>query len=101
MKYISIIIALLITSCGDSSNKTSLASVQSIQINWNDNSDNEEEFIISRRYSDDEYFTIIDYLQADETAYVDADIDSEYDYCYIVSASNKYGKSDSKEVCTK
>ena len=101
MNKFIIIVSLMLTACGggDSASRTVSNSVD-MQITWSDNSDNEDEFIISRRYIDEEEFTIIDYLDEDITSYIDVDLDKNEIYCYKVTASNEVGESDSEEVCT-
>ena len=70
-----------------------------MQITWSDNSDNEDEFIISRRFSNEIEFESIAYLAENETMFID-DVDNTVNYCYVVSASNEHGQSNSDEMCT-
>ena len=102
MSKFIVIVSLMLTACGggDSSQKPVSDSVE-VQITWSDNSDNEDEFFISRRYIEEEEFTIIDYLGENITSYIDFNLDKNEIYCYKVTASNKVGESDSEEVCTK
>lgn len=108
-RAIPIVLTLILLGCNsNSSDKTSLPDnpetpieLTNIQITWIDNSDNEEEFFVSRRFSDEVEFTMIATLPEDSTDYVDEDLDLEYTYCYKITASNEYGSSDSDEVCTK
>jgi len=103
MNKFIIIISLTLAGCfsGGSSSPKPVSDSVDIQVTWLDNSDNEDEFIVSRRYIDEEEFTIIDYLYENTTSYIDVDLDNNEVYCYKVTASNEYGESDSKEVCSK
>ena len=71
-----------------------------VKITWFDNSDNEDEFIVSRRFADEVEFTILDYLPENTVDYIDKDIDNSYKYCYKITASNDAGQSDSEKACT-
>lgn len=71
----------------------------SVEITWRDMSDNETEFVISRRYSDETEFTVLNYLDKNTTSYIDYDIDKQYGYCYKITSSNEIGDSDSNEMC--
>jgi hypothetical protein len=95
-KLITIISFSLLTACGGGSDEPT--NTINLQITWSDNSDNEDEFIVSRRMPGEE-FTIIDYLSENETSFIDTDLDSGYIYCYKITASNEAGQADSEEVC--
>ena len=71
-----------------------------VKITWLDNSDNENEFIVSRRFADEAEFIILDYLPENTVDYIDKDIDNSYKYCYKITSSNDAGQSDSEEACT-
>ena len=101
MNKFIIIVSLTLAACGsDKSSPSPISDLVKIELTWSDNSNNENEFIISRRYIDEEEFTIIDYLDENITSYIDSDLDKSEVYCYKVAASNEAGESDSEEVCT-
>ena len=93
------LIALALLGCNSSDSGKENKPVD-IKITWQDNSDNEDEFIVSRRFIDEVEFTILDYLPENAVSYIDEDIDDSYNYCYKITASNDAGKSDSEESCT-
>jgi outer membrane lipoprotein-sorting protein len=70
-----------------------------IMVTWEDNSDNEEEFLVLRRSGFDEEYTIVSYLPVDTTAYIDEDLPRGTAYCYAIVASNEAGSSSSSEAC--
>lgn len=111
-RAIPILLAIVLLGCNSGSSKAPTLpdipvvpdtpiELTDIKITWSDNSDNEDEFSVSRRFSDEVEFTIINTLPEDSTTYTDEDLDLEYTYCYKITASNEYGSSDSDEVCTK
>jgi len=70
-----------------------------LQINWEDNSDNEEEFIIERRVEPNIDYGTSYYVDENTTSFYDVGVQVGETYCYRVSASNNMGQSSSPEVC--
>jgi len=70
-----------------------------LNITWDDNSDNEVEFIIERRIASDVDYETTYYVSENTTSYDDVDLQSGETYCYRISASNSVGDSPSSEKC--
>ena len=71
-----------------------------IDLDWTDNSDNEDGFEVERAEGAGGAFSQIDVLGAGVTTYVDSALASETEYCYRVRAYNTVGDSDyTAEVC--
>jgi len=66
----------------------------SITIGWNDNSSNEQGFIIARRRSDELLFRYIDTVSADILTYQEVGLTPDNLYFYKVCAFNAFGLSD-------
>ncbi|MCP4631810.1 MAG: hypothetical protein GY855_02710 [candidate division Zixibacteria bacterium] len=64
-----------------------------IEITWDDNSINENYFIIERRLTSEGSFTVIDSVQADSTEYYDIDYNIGDEFYYRVHAKNTGGIS--------
>ncbi|MBN1186626.1 MAG: hypothetical protein JXB49_30395, partial [Bacteroidales bacterium] len=63
-----------------------------IELTWNDNSNNEENFEIERSVNSESY-VLIATVAADQTMYIDTDIAFDQSYTYRVSAVNSAGSS--------
>ncbi len=57
-----------------------------VELNWNDNSDNENGFYIERASDSELYFTCIDTIEANSISYVDTTMQYETNYYYRVKA---------------
>jgi hypothetical protein len=66
----------------------------SIAIQWEDNSDNENGFIIARRIENEQLFQYIDTVEADVLTYQEMGLTPDVVYFYKVCAYNDYGLSD-------
>ena len=66
----------------------------SITINWQDNSNNENGFIIARRKQDEVLFTYIDTVESDILTYQEVGLTPDNLYFYKVCAYNNFGLSD-------
>jgi len=66
----------------------------SITIGWNDNSQNEQGFIIARRRSDELLFRYIDTVAADILTYQEVGLTPDNLYFYKVCSFNSFGLSD-------
>jgi len=64
----------------------------SVELNWADNSDNENGFIIEREGVSPDAFTVIDTVSANTTFYVDNSV-SYLTYIYRLTAFNDFGQS--------
>jgi len=64
-----------------------------VQLTWQDNSNNESEFIIERKYDSEPWWQEIDRVEANTTLYYDQDIHCNQIHCYRVSAYNPSGYS--------
>ena len=64
----------------------------SVQLNWTDNSSNEEGFIIEREGLGPEAFVIVDTVSANTTLYVDTTV-TYLTYVYRLTAFNAFGQS--------
>ena len=74
-------------------------SANQINLNWTDNSTNEVAFIIERS-PDNATFTLLDYVGADVTNYVNAGLSSATTYYYRVRAKNNVGDSPNSNVAS-
>jgi len=72
---------------------------KSLQINWTDNADNEEMFIVEKRLLHNETFQQVVTLPANSHTYTDEDVSAGKTYCYRISAFNQMGQSPSGEAC--
>lgn len=71
-----------------------------VDIKWNDNSDNEDGFIVEKRLMDENIFTPLVFLPANSKSYHDSDVINNQTYCYRIIAYNKAGNGKSDKVCT-
>lgn len=70
-----------------------------IRVSWNDNSNNEDGFIIEREINEGSGFEIIDSV-TNETEYIDNNVVTETQYCYRITAYNEAGQNtDSSFAC--
>lgn len=69
-----------------------------IDLNWSDNSGNENNFIIYRKESGQSEFAEIATLAANTTTYSDTEVDSTQMYSYFVSAINAHGSNNSNVI---
>ncbi|WP_022940378.1 fibronectin type III domain-containing protein [Psychromonas hadalis] len=90
--YLTLLACLLLNS---------MAFAESLQINWADNSDNEDVFIVEKRFLQSDTFQRIAVLSENTTHYNDADVNIDETYCYRISAFNQAGQSISSESCMK
>lgn len=92
-------------SKGGADDITSLLStdeeVKSVDLNisWEDNSDDEVEFIIERRIESNVDYGSVFTVTANVTSYNDLDVQTGETYCYRISASNSVGDAPSSEKC--
>ena len=63
-----------------------------VDVTWQDNSDNEDGFIIERETQGTEAFTVIDTVPANTTLYVDNSV-TYFTYVYRLTAFNAFGQS--------
>ena len=70
-----------------------------IDINWQDNSSNEDGFKIERSLDGGATWTEIDTVGADEVSYSNTGLTANTEYCYRVRAYNTGGDTPSNEVC--
>ena len=77
-------------------------SVSSIQINleWSDNSFNEEGFLIERKTSEEEFFTQLVDLPLNITNYEDTNLEEGKSYYYRISSYNSAGESECSNIVT-
>jgi hypothetical protein len=66
---------------------------KSITIRWNDNSDNENSFVITRAPGSDPSNTVSIQVNANDTLYTDGQLESNKTYIYTVKAVNQSGIS--------
>ena len=72
---------------------------QSLELRWNDNSNNEDGFRIERKTGQTGTFAPVKEVVTDETTFVDP-VPDEQTYCYRVKAFNASGESPySNEAC--
>jgi len=64
----------------------------SVELNWTDNSNNEDGFIIERESQGTEAFTVIDTVPANSTFYIDNSV-VYLTYVYRLTAYNSFGQS--------
>lgn len=67
-------------------------------LTWQDNSDNETEFMIMRKLEADADFTTVATVPFDTAQYHDAPLEPGVTYMYMVMAMNDFGESTSGEV---
>jgi len=70
-----------------------------LNISWEDNSDDEVEFIIERRIESNVDYGSVFTVTANVTSYDDLDVQTGETYCYRISASNSVGDAPSSEKC--
>jgi hypothetical protein len=71
---------------------------QKVEITWQDNSDNEDGFIIERKITEDNLFTILGSVPADTTNYIDTSVASNTSYDYRIKAHNATDSSAYSDV---
>ncbi len=64
-----------------------------VGLKWNDNSNNEDEFIIERRVGTSSTWVYLATVGPNTTSYVDTNVSSKTTYYYRVKARNAYGDS--------
>lgn len=67
-------------------------------LTWEDNSDNETEFMIQRKLEADAEYTTVATVPFDTTQYHDAPLESGTTYMYMVMAMNDRGESAAAEL---
>ncbi|HOX03547.1 MAG: S8 family serine peptidase [Verrucomicrobia bacterium] len=75
------------------------ASAPSVSLMWDDNSDNEDGFILERSEGGTEFSAVAD-LSADTVSHTDTGVSPGCTYTYRVCAYNGYGKSDYSNLVT-
>ncbi len=83
------------------SNLTAIADTFKVTLSWQDNSDNEEGFVIERKDGDSTSanpFMIIDTVAANVTAFVDYGLSANSTYTYQVYAYNEFGNSGNSNI---
>ena len=91
------VLSICLSACGGSD---SVVGATTVSIEWLDNSDNEEGFMVERRVAEDVTFATIQLLPKDTVSYVDSsDLLVGSYYCYRVSSFNQAGASSSDEMC--
>jgi len=86
-----LVLAFLALSCG--LRKTYTAPTNSIKLVWEDNSDNEDGFIIERKVKKEEDFAQIAKVGKNKTTYTDPGLNASTTYYYRVCAYNSIGPS--------
>ncbi len=82
-------------------NLTAIADTFKVTLSWQDNSDNEDGFIIERKDGDSTStnpFIIIDTVAANVTAFVDYGLSANSTYTYQVYAYNEFGNSGNSNI---
>jgi hypothetical protein len=75
-------------------NLTALATgINEVTLNWTDNSDNEDGFIIERENITLPGFSVIDSVVVNDTSYIDSTVNQGVSYNYRISAYNISGQS--------
>ena len=75
------------------------STLASITVTWQDNSNNEDGFIIEKRLQADNNFEQLSYLAVNTESYTDSDVIDVETYCYRISSFNMGGQSYSEEQC--
>jgi len=70
-----------------------------LQINWIDNSTNEDGFIIEKRLQSSTSYETLIQLPQNTITYIDSNVNVGESFCYQVSAYNVAGRAPSTEVC--
>ncbi|PKF61421.1 hypothetical protein CW745_08775 [Psychromonas sp. psych-6C06] len=70
-----------------------------VQIEWLDNSDNEDAFIVVRKNIRHTHFDQVEVLPKDTISYTDTGVIVGESYCYKVVAVNAGGQANSEESC--
>lgn len=78
---------------------SSMASAENLKINWTDNSNNEDGFIIEKRLQESDLFEIVSTLPANAINFTDSNVTVNQTYCYRIAAFNQAGQSTSDESC--
>ncbi|MFT4836155.1 MAG: hypothetical protein ACI8UC_000834 [Psychromonas sp.] len=71
----------------------------SLHITWNDNSSNEDGFLVEKRLLGDDKMQNITILPVNSQEYNDLDLVSNEAYCYRITAFNEAGRAASNELC--
>lgn len=71
-----------------------------LRLNWNDNSDNEEGFLIERSIDGGSEFIIIDQVGVNTETYLDTSLVGDTEYWYRVKAFNSFGTSGASNVAS-
>ncbi|WMN06651.1 fibronectin type III domain-containing protein [Marivirga arenosa] len=69
-----------------------------VQLNWTDNSDDEDEFIIERKVGDESDFSLLETLSTDATTFTDEDVAINVTHSYRIYAKNVFGNSEYSNV---
>ena len=64
-----------------------------VELSWEDNSTNEDKFIVERGEGTPLVFTVLDSLDADVTSYIDSNVVDNKDYSYRVKGINSLAES--------
>lgn len=76
------------------------AYAEGLQLNWADNSNNEDGFRVERKTGQTGSYGLLVTLPANSTTYADTTVQAGVTYCYHVAAFNSSGQSDyTNEVC--
>jgi len=75
------------------SNLTGASTANTIDLLWNDNSNNESNFILQRSSNVDATWRTVTSLPADSVSYSDTGLSYDVSYLYRVKAVNQYGES--------
>jgi len=79
------------------SNLVATSDTFTVTLGWQDNSDNEDGFVIERKAGDSlsvELFVVIDSTGVNENSYFDTGLEADSTYTYRVYACNQFGVSD-------
>jgi hypothetical protein len=79
--------------------KSKVISVNQIELEWKDNSTNEDGFVIERKTGEG-FFIALDTVEANTTSYIDNELTLITEYTYRIYAFNDEGKSDYSNVTT-
>lgn len=102
MVFDNIILSPINEIFGPPASPESLALVEtnpfSIEIDWNDVSDDEIGFVIERKSDPESSFSIIDTVTTDVTSFADTTVSPETDYTYRVISDNGFKSAPSNEL---
>lgn len=79
---------------------SALISDNDVELNWGDNSDNEEVFVLQRSIDDGDFTVLNDAIAANTVVYLDEDVAVPHTYHYRLLARNRYGDSDYSATTT-